>query len=67
MSMKHSAITLKSPCAVRIYLIKCQCVPKYKFTQKLVNAPTRLRGMPAHPSFTARSDQSGRPAANILR
>ena len=29
-STKYSAITLKSPGAVRIYLPKCSCVPKYK-------------------------------------
>jgi|AntAceMinimDraft_1070359.scaffolds.fasta_scaffold41845_1 hypothetical protein len=29
-STKHSAITLKSPGAVRIYLPKCSCVLKYK-------------------------------------
>jgi len=28
--MKHSAITLKSPGAMRIYLSKCWCVPEYK-------------------------------------
>jgi|AntAceMinimDraft_5_1070358.scaffolds.fasta_scaffold13012_1 hypothetical protein len=65
--MKHSAITLKCPGAVRIYLPKSKCVPKYKCTQKLVNPPTPLSSMPAHPSPAAPSDHSGRPAANSLR
>ena len=66
-SMKHSAITLKSPGAVRIYLPKVLVCAQVQSTQKLVNPPKPISGMPAHPSPAAPSDQSGRPAANSLR
>ena len=66
-STKHSAITLKSPCAVRIYLPKVLVCAQVQNTQKLVNPPKPISGMPAHPSPAAPSDQSGRPAANSLR
>jgi len=61
--MQHSAITLK-----RAYLsTKGLVCAQVQSTQKLVNPPNPLSGMPAHPSPAAPSDQSGRPAANDLR
>jgi len=49
-STKHSAITLKSPCAVRIYPPKVLVCAQVQSTQKLVNPSKPISGMPAHPS-----------------
>jgi hypothetical protein len=52
-SMKHSAITLKRPGAVHIYLPKVLMCAQVQSTQKLVNPPNPISGMPAHPSPAA--------------
>jgi len=41
MSMKHTATTLKSPGAVRIYLPKFQCGPKHSEASEPTHPPKR--------------------------
>ena len=62
LSMKHSAITLKSPDAVRIYLPKRYWVPKYKHSE--ASEPTQLPKRHARTSLSCRPVGSIRPAGS---